>query len=107
MRGRGRETFSRALTSTTVLVSRAMRLSLIVFTTSCGVFGRDALKNENDISSTDRSKKAFFFLKKKYYFYPYLSLRLAVAVNCKKKYIMLPYLCRRLPVFHPMDFGLM
>lgn len=44
----GGKTFSRALTSTTVAVSRAKRLSLVVLTTSCGVLGR-GLKNENDI----------------------------------------------------------
>nr|AFK45230.1 unknown [Medicago truncatula] len=41
--------FSRALTSTTVLVSSAMRLSLIDLTTSCGVLGLETLKNENDM----------------------------------------------------------
>lgn len=42
-------TFSRALTSTTVLVSSAKRLSLIAFTSSGGVLGFEGLKNENDI----------------------------------------------------------
>lgn len=42
-------TFSRALTSTTVLVSRAMRLSLMDLATSCGVLGLETLKNENDM----------------------------------------------------------
>jgi len=46
-------TFSRALTSTTVLVSRAMRLSLMDLATSCGVLGLKALKNENDMMIDD------------------------------------------------------
>lgn len=48
------ETFSRALTSTTVLVSRATRLSLMALATSCGVLGLDGLKNENDMVDCDR-----------------------------------------------------
>jgi len=46
-------TFSRALTSLTVLVSRAMRLSLMDLATSCGVLGLKALKNENDMMIDD------------------------------------------------------
>lgn len=42
-------TFSRALTSATVLESSATRLSLIAFANSWGVLGLDCLKNENDI----------------------------------------------------------
>lgn len=48
------ETFSRALTSTTVLLSRAMRLSLMALATSCGDLGLDGLKNENDMVDSDR-----------------------------------------------------
>lgn len=48
-----RVTFSRALTSTTVLVSSAMRLSLMDLTTSCGVLGLETLKNENDMMVYD------------------------------------------------------
>lgn len=46
-------TFSRALTSLTVLVSRATRLSLMDLATSCGVLGLKALKNENDMMIDD------------------------------------------------------
>lgn len=44
-----KKTFSRALTSTTVLVSSAMRLSLVALATSCGVLGLDGLKKEKDM----------------------------------------------------------
>lgn len=47
------ETFSRALTSTTVLVSRAVRESLMALATSTGVLGLDGLKNENDIGRVE------------------------------------------------------
>lgn len=50
---RKRETFSRALTSTTVLVSSATRLSLMALATSVGVLGLDGLKNENDMADCD------------------------------------------------------
>lgn len=49
----GENTLSRDLTSTTVLVSRAFKLSLIAFTNSCGVLGLDALLKKNDIIQSD------------------------------------------------------
>lgn len=48
-----KQTFSRALTSTTVLVSSAVRESLMALATSTGVLGLDGLKNENDIGRVE------------------------------------------------------
>lgn len=47
---REEQAFSRVLTSNTVLVSRAVRLSLIGLATSCGVLGLKILKKENDMA---------------------------------------------------------
>lgn len=42
-------TFSRALTSATVMESRALKLSLTALASSDGVLGLETLKNEKDI----------------------------------------------------------
>lgn len=54
-------TFSRALTSTTVLISRAIRLSFIDLATSGGVLGL-ALKNENDMVIGSAMNSLYLYL---------------------------------------------